>query len=153
MRISMLSENQVCLLLDKCRQNQLSLTGIMHGALVAAFAIRAPEANSFLALTPLSLRNYTGNDKNEAMVNEFDDLWCTYDRATLENARKMRNTKFNDLTAVWRAGHVFKRSLRQHRQQIPWDLELAFPDWADVRALYDRSQSHRLRSVFKKKAR
>lgn len=136
MRIVPFSADDVKSLLGKARQNKQSLTCLFHAAMAAAIAMHVPEAQSFLTLTPLSLRNYTGNDKNEAMGNEFDDLWCTYDRATLAATRRLQNAETKDLSPLWEAGKMFKTTLTEHRKQLPWDLELAFPKgWFDVRAL------------------
>lgn len=136
LRVVSVGATDLASLLAKARQNKVSLTCLFHGAMATALAIHVPEARSFLTLTPLSLRSYTGNDKNEAMCNEFDDLWCTYDQSVLSAARLLRDRNNKDLSPVWDAGKVFKKTMAEHRAQIPWDLELAFADgWFDVRAL------------------
>ena len=135
LRILEFSAEELSLLLEQCRRNKASLTGLLHGVFVAAIARWVPEAECFRALTPLSLRYCTGSDKKQVMSVEIDDLWCTYDKGTLSAVRQLPDHRPSDLTAVWNVGKIFKACLAKSRRQIPWDMPHAFPGYFDPRAM------------------
>jgi hypothetical protein len=74
-------------ILKACREQKSTLTGLLHGIIVASLTSRVPYALAFIAITPFSLRSITGLSTTDEMGVQVAALSSTFSSDTISGIR------------------------------------------------------------------
>ena len=127
---------KVASILSACRSEGTTLTGLVHGAVVTAFALLVPEAKNLQGHTPYSMRAYTGTSALDSMVNQTSDSGCFYNEDLLNAIRSSNIQDRFDHGQTWDAARHFSKNMAKELEQVPQDNDLATLLWlADIRKM------------------
>lgn len=108
-------------LLLTCRAHHTTLTGLLHGCILAALAIAVPTHAGFAAATPYNLRGLNGTSATADMAVQVSILEVTYNKEQMDKVRAV----LHDLPAleasIWDVAESYKAKMVAEQQRLPND--------------------------------
>lgn len=130
-RLITLAPDSVAAMIQKCRHEKVTLTALLHAVVVTSLATRLPDASSFKADTPYSLRHLTGE---KGMANQVSGYSHTFALATVNALRRAAaslpssSSDPDKLTRgvlesdeIWNVAREFKTELSKDLETLPRD--------------------------------
>jgi hypothetical protein len=116
-----------------CREQNCSVTGLLHGIAVCALLSEFPDFGRFYGHTPYSMRPWTGTDPHGALSNETSDIACLYSGQMLRKMLTAKGDYSKQILQVWEIARHFKSELKAEFGKVPRDNELSLlpyiSDW------------------------
>ncbi|KAL9108270.1 MAG: hypothetical protein Q9187_008315, partial [Circinaria calcarea] len=107
-------------ILSKCRKRETTLTGLLHGIIIAQLSLLVPEARSFRATTPYSLRPATGTSVEEIAV-QLSALTTEYAPGTISAFRAGRADPRAAQQQIWEIARRFRLEMGAELAALPKD--------------------------------
>ena len=104
-------------ILSECRTRKTTLTGLLHGIIVSQLSLLVPEARSFRATTPYSLRPVTGTSVEEIAV-QLSALTTEYAPDTIS---ALRGGGADPRQHIWESARRFRREMTAELATLPKD--------------------------------
>ncbi|KAL3425355.1 hypothetical protein PVAG01_02146 [Phlyctema vagabunda] len=114
----------VTAILAACRVEKATLTGLLHGLILASLSSRLPEASSFAASTPYSLRSISGSSPTDEICSQTSAMSTTYDSKTVSEIRSasLRSELLGE--KMWDVARRFKSSITAELASLPMDSSI-----------------------------
>ena len=110
-------------LLQKCKIHNTTLTTLLHGIIVHCLSDMVPNAKSFVATTPYSVRNFSDSSSDD-LVNQISVVTNKFSRRTMKSMTGHRNGL--DFCGFVKLGSQFQLNLRKARTEFPANSTLSF---------------------------
>ncbi|CZR70228.1 uncharacterized protein PAC_20129 [Phialocephala subalpina] len=132
LRFITVHQDHIGKLLNFCRSNKITLTGLLHGLLVTFLARSVSSGSSFLAVTPYSMRHISKVSEEEicnhagGMVHEFPQNLATDLRNSKENS-------IEELELIVKTSGIFHKYMAAELARSPknnvWAGMFGVTDW------------------------
>jgi hypothetical protein len=107
-------------MLAACREQKSTLTGLLHGLIIASLTSHVPSASGFIAITPYSLRNVTGLSNTDEMGVQVAALSSTFSSGTISAVQAAPDP--HHLTEeVWKIAKTFRTQMSDEISRMPND--------------------------------
>jgi hypothetical protein len=115
-----IQDHLVSNILAACREQKSTLTGLLHGLVIASLTSRVPSAPGFIAITPYSLRNLTGLSATDEMGVQVAALSSTFSLGTISAVRGAPDP--HHLTEeIWKIARTFRTEMSNEISRMPND--------------------------------
>ncbi|KAF4962424.1 hypothetical protein FSARC_9496 [Fusarium sarcochroum] len=153
-------KNTLRSILEKCRQHQTTMTGLMHALILVSMAIRVPEsrAQAFECGTPFCLRRFqsaeqSNIDMNKTVINSAAPWGYVFDQDIVAKVRKQVNdvkdgpeSNAELETTVWSAAKTLREGLTEKLKQGTKNDEVGLTkfigDWRSFFKGHTKSRAH-----------
>jgi hypothetical protein len=118
-KIFTIHSDLVVKILAACREQNATVTGLLHGLIVTSLASHVPEASSFASGTPFSLRHLSGLSAS-AMGCQVSGHTSTY---TPEIVSRIRSSAAPEqvMAEIWTIARDFRASMSAELASLPND--------------------------------
>jgi hypothetical protein len=107
-------------ILAACREQKSTLTGLLHGLIIASLTSRVPSAGGFIATTPYSLRSLTGLSTTDEMGVQVAALSSSFSSGTISAVRAAPDP--HHLTEeIWKVATTFRTEMTNEISRMPND--------------------------------
>ncbi|KAH6722599.1 hypothetical protein BKA61DRAFT_702119 [Leptodontidium sp. MPI-SDFR-AT-0119] len=131
-----ISAEDVSGILTVCKAENATLTGLLHGLIIASLAKRIPSAEKFTSATPYSLRHLTGLSPTEEMGVHVGSLKIQHPTGTISNLRSSNNQS-DTMSRIWEIARTFRSAMRDELAGLPNDNLLGMiPYISDLRKMF-----------------
>lgn len=113
-------ENHVTTILGACREQNTTLTGLLHGLAVTSLASRVPDATSFTAVTPFSTRYLSGISSTEEMAVQYGGH-ISKQTPDIISAVRAFSDPAQIIEQVWKIAKNFKVEMAAETTKMPND--------------------------------
>jgi hypothetical protein len=122
-RVKILSipSNLVPKILSVCREQNVTLTGFLHGLIVVSLATRVPTATSFTSETPFSLRHLTGKPQGDEMGVYVSALFARYSSDLILGIRGVQSDPVKEMEHIWALAREFQEAKLAELSRLPND--------------------------------
>jgi len=106
-------------LLELCRrQLEITLTGLLHSLILIYLAKSVSAAQGFRAVTPYSLRNFTGLSSEE-IANHISYILTTWDSTLVSSARVVSENSEEENKLIQLVSKQFRNELSRELDGVP----------------------------------
>ena len=107
-------------MLAACREQKSTLTGLLHGLIIASLTSHVPSASGFIAITPCSLLNLTGLSNTDEMGVQVAALSSTFSSGTI-SAMQAAPDPHHLTEEVWKIARTFRTEMTNEISRMPND--------------------------------
>jgi hypothetical protein len=107
-------------MLAACHEQKSTLTGLLHGLIIASLTSHVPSASGFIAITPCSLRNLTGLSNTDEMGVQVAALSSTFSSGTI-SAMQAAPDPHHLTEEVWKIARTFRTEMTNEISRMPND--------------------------------
>jgi hypothetical protein len=109
---------QVNTILNACREQKTTLTGLLHGLFVTSLVSRVPSATSFTSVTPFSTRYLSGLSSTEEMAAQYAGHTSKY-TPDIISAIRWSSDPAQITEQVWEIAKSFKAEMAAETAKMP----------------------------------
>jgi hypothetical protein len=115
-----LSANDVTTILAACKKQKTTLTGLLHGLIVASLASRVPSATSFTSMTPFSPRYLSGISSTNDIAAQVCGHSSRYNPEIISAIRASSNPS-EIMDQIWKIARNFRAEMAAEMALMPND--------------------------------
>lgn len=118
LRFITVPQAEVKKVVDFCRSRKITLTGMLHGLLVAFLSKHVPEGHEFLAVTPYSMRSVSKVSDDE-ICNHASGLVHEFTKTLVSSLRSTRENSAEELDLIVEVGRIFGSDMTAELKRCP----------------------------------